>query len=382
MAARFQQYLLWLFILLNVFESVKLIVTFINGKSYSSLSNNMTRPVLQGTAYTMQETPDIYYIVFDGYTNKAALQEHWQYDNEIYSFLSNQGFFTADSAFSNYNFTPYSISSVFNLQYLVGAEPYLERNAANFYTGLLSYRENHLFNFLKKQGYKLSIFSLLNDTRYVTALGNFAPEKPVTWLRKQTLERIYLNPWIMHKLRQLWGKKSELPAAVLKSLQFYAQYNMKAMDHVVAGCQNLKVHVSASPVFSYTHFMLPHGPYVFDENGQVSLTVKDPGNDMQDYLVQLKYANKLIRQITQCLLTDSTRKKIIVIQGDHGYRSYPNESQYLEYEALNAFYFYNKKYTGLKKDLSHVNTFRVVANNFFNAGLPLLKDSIVLMKKN
>ncbi|MES1198268.1 MAG: hypothetical protein ABUL41_03230, partial [Chitinophagaceae bacterium] len=125
------------------------------------------------------------------------------------------------------------------------------------------------------------------------------------------------------------------------------------------------------------HFMLPHEPYVLDENGNYIPTAKPEVNDMKGYLGQLKYSNKLIRQITDCLLQDTIRKKIIIFQGDHGYRSYTNAPVSASYGALCAVYFYNKDYTDLKKTLSHVNTYRVILNNCFNYNIPLLKDSIV-----
>src|SRR5437762_14020871 len=101
---------------------------------------------------------------------------------------------------------------------------------------------------------------------------------------------------------------------------------------------------------------------------------------MKGYLTQLKYSNKLIRQITECLLSDTTRQKIIIFQGDHGYRHFADAPINKQYGALIAFYFYNKNYSGLNKSMSNVNTYRIIINRFFEGRLPLLQDSIVLMK--
>lgn len=371
-------YLLTLFAILTIYESAMLVFILASGKSWTNITRNMTRPVLPEKALSVTDNPDIYHIVFDGYTHSGELKAYWNYDNDLDSFLSSNGFFIVDSGTANYNFTPYSMGSVFNLQYLRGAEPYLARNAANFFVGLIPYRNNELFEFLKQQHYKISVFSLLNDPKQVEGLGEFAPEKPVTWLRKQTLERIWLNPWITHKIRRLLGRKQELPPAVIKSLRYYSDYNKQALDYITSGCRQKQ---EAPPAFTYVHFMLPHEPYVFDENGAISLTVKSPVNDKENYLSQVKYANKLIRRITECLLADSSREKIIILQGDHGYRSYPDEPVTSEYKAFNAFYFYDHDYSGLKKDISHVNTYRVIANHVFKTTLPLLTDSIVLPKQ-
>jgi hypothetical protein len=337
--------------------------------------------VLDKRKVTVTEKPDIHYIVFDSYTNRRALKNFWNFENPIYSYLSDRGFYTVDSAVSNYNMTSFSLGSVFNLQYLTGAGFYLERNIDNWYFGLRVYKDNQLFRFLKSQQYQINILSLLEDTQEIADLGTFAPDEPVTWLRKQTLEKFFLDPWVSNKLKQVFTGEKKLPAPVMNSLRFYADYNDKAIDHIRSICDQSS-RLGAPPVFSFTHFLIPHLPYVFSENGAISLTTTPPGADMHGYLEQIKYSNTLIRQITECLLKDSSRKKVIIFQGDHGYREYARSYQKDEYEAFSALYFYNRNYTSLTRDLSHVNTFRAVLNNVFHDSLPLLKDSIVLWSRH
>lgn len=374
------QYLLSLFAIIILYEGIKFAWAVYNGRTLFAVVRKMTKPVLDNRNIALAETPDIHYIIFDSYTNGRALKKYWNYDNPIYSYLSGKGFYTVDSAISNYNMTSFSLGSVFNLQYLETADYYLERNNDNWYLGLGVYQHNQLFRFLKAHNYQLNIFSLLEDTRQVAGLGNFAPDEPATWLRKQTLEKFFLDPWVSNKFKQVFTGKNNLPDPVVRSLQFYADFNRKAIEHIHSLCeQNSKP--GTAPVFSFTHFVIPHSPYVFDESGNTNFSSAPPASDMQGYLNQIKYANTLIREITECFLKDSTRKKVIILQGDHGYREYPRSYQKDEYEALSALYFYNKDYTGLNKNLSHVNTFRVLFNNVFHDSLPLLKDSIVLWKR-
>ena len=161
-------------------------------------------------------------------------------------------------------------------------------------------------------------------------------------------------------------------------MESFRNYNQNAMEHIETLCNSK----NKDPQFSFTHFMLPHDPYQVDENGNF-LSESVPDNaDMQGYLRQIKYCNKLITRITECLLKDSTRKKIIIFQGDHGYRHYSNAPYSERYEALNAIFFYNQDYKGLKKTFSHVNTFRIIINKFFNGTLPMLEDSIKIRKTN
>jgi hypothetical protein len=374
------QYLASLFAIIILYESVKFVRALYMGRTLFAVVRQMTKPVLDERKIIIQEKPDIHYIIFDSYTNSRALKKYWNFDNPVYPYLSDRGFYTVDSAVSNYNMTSFSLGSIFNLQYLTAAGYYLERNVDNWYLGLGVYKDNQLFRFLKSQHYQLNILSLLEDTRQVAGLGNFAPDEPVTWLRKQTLEKFLLDPWVSNKLKQVFTGEKKLPGPVLSSLRFYADFNKKAMDHIQSVCKQSSPS-NAPPIFSFTHFVLPHTPYVFSENGTISLATTPPESDMRGYLEQIKYANTLIRQITECLLKDSSRKKVIIFQGDHGYRDYSRSYQKDEYEALSAIYFYNRNYASLTKDLSHVNTFRVVLNNVFHDSLPLLKDSIVLWNR-
>ena len=63
--------------------------------------------------------PDIFYLLFDAYTSSKTLDSVLTSDNSrLDSFLAGKGFFEAMQSRSNYNLTPFSITSCFNMQYL------------------------------------------------------------------------------------------------------------------------------------------------------------------------------------------------------------------------------------------------------------------------
>ena len=87
----------------------------------------------------------------------------------------------------------------------------------------------------------------------------------------------------------------------------------------------------------------------------------------------------LIEKIATVLLQDTTREKIIILQGDHGFRDFENGvSPKEEFENFNAIYFYTRKYDKIATNPGMVNVFRIVLNEFFKTDLPMLADSIVL----
>lgn len=338
----------------------------------------MKSNVLDNTSTELLEKPDVYHIIFDAYTNAPALKQYWGYENDLYPFLQSRGFYTVDSGYSNYISTPFSISSIFNLQYLEGAEPYLISTSENFFIGQRVFRQNAVYKFFEKNHYDFSAFAQVQNEKLMLSTGILGVTPPSNWIRKQTLERIYLNPWLWHKIIKLGKTGNENPAPVIKSMQQFNKYNGQALNHIFSDCKNARLRKpDAKPLFSFTHILLPHDPYLYDENGALLKSPQPDNNNMSRYLGQLKYCNSLIKKITDSLLKDTVRKKVIIIQGDHGYRHYTSAKPDAPFNALNAIYFYNKDYSGLKKDMSHVNTYRVIFNKFFRTSLPMLEDRIV-----
>jgi hypothetical protein len=136
------------------------------------------------------------------------------------------------------------------------------------------------------------------------------------------------------------------------------------------------------PVFVYGHIMLPHDPFFFDSTGHLTPESTWYGNftDKDRYLPQLKYTNTLVKNIALQLQKPGNRPRVIIIQGDHGFRGFPDSMKELEFSNLNAIYFPDQQYSGLYDSISSVNTFRVILHKYFNASLPLLKDSTVYIR--
>ena len=282
---------------------------------------------------------------------------------------------------SNYNFTPFSIASTFNMQYLKNVDQYLPRTKKNFYIGKLIFQNNILFEALKSSGYTINVHSFLYNDDQLNNFGIFAPGNRQNWLRAQTMERVYVEPWLLNSIANLFRKAKKNPAEVNKSLQHCLDYNDQALQNILNSESN-RLRERGHPIFNYTHFLLPHDPYLYDENGSPKMNA-DSGNEMDNYLQQVKYANVIIRKIVTSLLMDSAREKVIIIQGDHGFRNFSNSIPFQEqYKNFNAIYFSTKKYDSLSANPGMINTYRIVMNTFFSTNLPMLKDSVVLTKRS
>ena len=379
--SRLNNYITLTFVCLIAYELMRIIASSFSTNIYPSIPDKEAEFSNQANAIVSPDKPDIYHLVFDSYTSSNVLKKYWHYDNDINDYLERKGFFIADSSISNYNFTPFSIASVFNLQYIKNADLFLERNAKNFFIGNTLNANNSIFSILDREGYQFSTFSILDNSHELNKLGSFGPGKPSNWIRKQTMERLYINPWLFNKFFMMFSGKERIPFSVQESINNIILYNQEAEGNILKQLNYLSNTPSAVPHFTYSHFTIPHGPYTFDKNGGIKPISLIEKEEMKAYLDQVIYCNKKIEEIVNLLTQDSLRKKIIIIQGDHGFRNFPpGIPTKTEYEVLNAVFFYDRNYAGFRKSTSLVNTYRLVLNHLFDARLTILTDSIVYKK--
>ena len=83
------------------------------------------------------------------------------------------------------------------------------------------------------------------------------------------------------------------------------------------------------------------------------------------------------------LLVRSTEPAIIIVQADHGPDAEMDPNWRINNTNLsermsifNAYYFNDQDYSTLYEGITPVNTFRVVLNKYFGAGLELLVDRV------
>jgi len=94
------------------------------------------------------------------------------------------------------------------------------------------------------------------------------------------------------------------------------------------------------------------------------------------------YSNEIIKKIIRTV-SNFKNKKVVIIEGDHGFRNYePGVPEEKVFMNLNTYYFSDGDYKTLYNNISPVNSFRVVLNKYFCQSLPLLKDSSVFLVNN
>jgi hypothetical protein len=91
-------------------------------------------------------------------------------------------------------------------------------------------------------------------------------------------------------------------------------------------------------------------------------------DDKIEFQTQLDYLNPQIIEIVKNIIDVSDPSPIIILEGDHGLFEFERNS------ILNALYFPNRGDEIFYPQISLVNTFRLLFNEYFGTDYPLLDD--------
>jgi len=317
--------------------------------------------------------PDIYYIIFDAYTSSKTLQTEFNYNNQaLESFLQEKQFFTVQNSKSNYNLTPFSIASCFNLNYLQHFDPRKKIHIKEYLPGLHSVFASELTRIFEKEGYEIKNHSVFDIKKYPTTDSpNNMWSIDLIYKRHNIFRKINTDiGWLIKKHLKIKGVTgNDIEYIEQKDLHYLK--SLKSLMHTA-------VTPSPKPRFVYGHLVLPHLPSAFDSLGnKVPLSV-EPLNEEENrekYIQLVNLSNKTIKNIIDSILLNAKRPVVIIIQGDHGYLFRDTSKKELEFANLNTMYFSTQNYSMLHDSLSNVNTFRIILNTFFKKKYPLLKDT-------
>lgn len=374
---RFYFYLNTLLIILLLIECGQLVITspkIAKALSFNS-SNDDLPPIPKCDSCTK---PDVYFIIFDEFESSKGIKKLWQYDNSgLDSFLTNRGFYCASNSKSNYNFTPFSIGSILNMDYL-DMKLNTQFNLLLYGKGIKTIVNNRVCRLFQQQGY-----TIINHSFFLMPGDEPRQQNPNFLINRSEL---LLSPILYKKvMNEIGWNFRNIPSfkkPVTEELKKDTRLSLQQIKITYKELLAVAEQPHDKPVFVYGHIMLPHDPFFFDSTGHLTpeSTWYNGFTDKVAYLPQLKYTNTLVKNLALHLQKTGNRPRIIIIQGDHGFRGFPESMKELEFSNLNAIYFPDQQYAGLYDSISSVNTFRVILNKYFNASLPLLKDSTVYIR--
>jgi len=370
--------------------------------AYIETSYVASRPVKVQAALTLptalKNMPDIYVIVLDTYMRSDALKQDLGYDNSPFiNQLTGMGFYVASCGHPDYTFTYASISALLNMRYIPEAyanDDWSDFSDNGFWSNLL--KNDEVREQLKSVGYKTVAFQeeypLVEFDNSDVLIGTDHPSinsaylYPFEVIYQQSTAAIILTAldpsgkvegFIQ---RLITGPAKSTGTVDLSGLKgpnkdFVATHIISTnfiLDHIT------DVPAIAGPKFTYVHLFIPHAPFVYGPDGQIETDPGYYGGDragatteayqLKGYVNQVQYIDKRIVPILQTVISKSKNPPIIILMGDHGLENSNRRTDLL------AYYLPENGSAKLYPNISPVNSFRLIFDEYFGANYPLLPD--------
>lgn len=377
---------------LNGVLTFLILVNLVQVFGYENLRWKKAKPVEDTTSTVSapavqtgnQQLADIYYIILDAYSRQDVLLEKMDFDNsEFISALEVRGFYVADCSNSNYSGTTSSMISSLNYSYLEQAsgEDDLTGQAS------LDLINNQIRLDLHKYGYQFvtsRAFSSETDINNSDIYLNVTTDSGMKDMVAQSqFARLYLETTLLRPIFELY-KMNPLRFNYLPDWFFlsesqdsavgYASYWFMQTNYVLNSLGDFPE--KDGNYFVYAHINAPHGPYVFDRNGNFRYIYnpETAEGNIAPYLDSVIYINGRILDLIDELIAKSDVPPIIIIQGDHGAHLITTGLD--KHKILNAYYFPAEIQSDLYETITPVNTFRLILRDYFKADIELLPDTL------
>jgi len=324
------------------------------------------------------KNPDLYFLVFDEYTSTDNLKKTFNYDNsKLDSFLLQRGFAIQSRSQSNYNFTPFSIASILNMNYIQGIKNTGACTIQDYANCNRLIRNNAIIRFLSTRNYDVVNYSIFDLAGYPALIESSLLPVKTRLITDQTLFNRMVHDLGWH----LYMGKFEIKWLSKNIIYGTLNNNNTMMSWVKTESRRNSAH----PRFVYAHFEMPHPPFYFDKNFQPrdekELVAEKKTTNIDSYKGYLPYTNSKIEELVDSIQINTNNSAVIILMGDHGFRvEMGNLSHSHQFKNLNAVYFPDKNYQLMTDSITGVNQFRVILNSLFDQQLPMLKDTAIFLR--
>ena len=325
--------------------------------SSNSAGRDSAPPLSRGAG---GDSPDIYYIILDGYARDDILRKFYQLDNrDFLDRLRELGFYVAGCAQSNYAQTQLSLASSLNFAYLdsLGDDFHAGNDSRTGLPDLI--QRSAVRRYLEESGYKIIAF----DTGY-----------PPTEIRDADL---FFSPGVVRGLNDFESlfirtTAARLLAEGVAALNIKPDWEARDQDHrarILFTLEKLpQIARLEGPKFVFAHIVAPHWPHVFGQDGEPVHEHQDSASGYRDQVI---FINKQIEPVIAEILASSSTPPIIILQADHGSVI---ESPVRRMSILNAYHLPGGGERLLYESISPVNSFRVIFDYYYGVHLERLED--------
>lgn len=333
--------------------------------------------------------PDVWHLVLDRYADAETLARVYGWDNEPFlRELESRGFFVARNAAANYQRTGHSLAATLSLEYLDPLAAAMGP-ATNDWVPLYRILADHrVGRFFAGAGYR---YVHLGSWWEPTRRNRRAHEnRNLRDLPEFTRNLIAGSAFGRVSMEQAWG-----PAAGRRDQCERIRFKFDELERL-----------ADDPARTYVlaHLLVPHPPYVIDERGEcVDLETAAARTRAENYLGQLRYANRRLLALVDRILARADRPPVIVLQADEGPwpEAYVADERVIARDAkradwskasreelrekvriLNALYLPGEPKPELPDTLSPVNTYRIILDRYFGTRLGMLPDRSYVFERD
>jgi hypothetical protein len=356
-----------------------LIVSSVGSVAYRTLrartNSDTARLPIEGSSATV-DSPDVYYIILDGYGRHDSLNQFIDYSNtDFLDALKKRGFFVADQSHSNYVQTEISIPSSLNMNFIQTLLPGMDPEESERMSLDHLARGNEAARQFEARGYR---------TTLVTSGFPIFDQVPSDYLYVAKKDRTLFESTLSQS-SPLASKKADDAMYQQRREQLIAAFNaIKKMGGR-----------RAKPRFVFVHILAPHPPFVFDAKGR---PIRPPypfglwdGSDFmisgmtsedyrKGYAGQVQTVNRLTLDAIDSLLSKPGVRPVIILQGDHGSKRFLDQNDLSKtdvrecFSNLFAILAPPTVIANMYPSITPVNELRGVLDGLFDAKLPMLAD--------
>lgn len=321
------------------------------------------------------QRPTIVWIVMDEYSGNTGLKKKWNFNNPVNEMLRTKGFFVADSAYSPYNYTHYSLASTLDMTYMRELRNKSVITYRDIVRGNIALRETNVLKLLKGAGYDIHNYTIYNVDGHPTRAREYFIGADFKLIDNQTLSgRIRQD--IGWNFRNVFtGNRGEADSVQLaQGIMAEAGYRRDLINKNIAAVRQAAS--NKRPAFMMFHYMLTHEPFIYKTEDSLDLSAGF-GMYPDRYVPSINRANRALSELIDSVQSIYAGKNLVIIlQGDHGYK-FDEADPLFEQEScsiLYAVYCSDQKYTGWRNPFNSVNGFSVLFNKYFHTNLPIQEN--------
>jgi len=287
--------------------------------------------------------PNFYFFIFDEYARQDVLKKYAQYDNTPFlRSLQSKKFNVSFSSHSTASTTRASIgnSLYYSIQFRLESET------------MAGIKFPPLLRVFKKAGYLTYILSPVY--RFDGSLTDFMLQSAAV-LSSLSIEKTVLEKSFVAYLQAAGNEAIRTD-------------RLSLLEQAVAIMEKpLK-----DPKFLFFHILIPHEPFVFDENGG-AVAYENMNNwiNAKYYTGQLRFLSAKIEELASMILR-SDPDAVVLMQSDHGARAFGGMNEEERRASFNCLYLRGQDMN--IEGLSTINTLRLAMNHALGLKLKMLED--------